>query len=319
MRRVTPYARYGRSALDEDLAGASYAGLYESVLNVDTTDVSAVQAAVRRCFGAAFDIRVARYKREMGQSSGPPAIALIVQRQVPSEVAGVVFSHNPLTNDADEMLVNAHRGLGEQLVAGEVTPDAFVVDRIRRAIAERRAEGSGACLADTAVVQLVDTVAGIEEQLGYPVDVEFANAAGKTWVVQARPITSLFALPEALRTPRGAPRMLYVDRGLQDGLTISEPISPMTSSVFERVFRPVLSGFMKIPADRAFEAMGLYFCGARIYQNFSFYLHLFGRGDRFMDLIDDLNTLLGDVLRSRRYRSLSNGEAAAGASPGALC
>ena len=123
------------SSPEEDLAAASFAGLYETVLDVAA---DGLEDAVRRCFQSCLDGRVFTYKLNMGFTDPAPSIAVVVQRMVPSETSGVAFSLNPLTNDYDEMLVNAHRGLGEALVAGEITPDAFVVDKVSGAVIEER-------------------------------------------------------------------------------------------------------------------------------------------------------------------------------------
>ena len=108
------------SSPEEDLAGASFAGLYETVLNVTP---ETLDDAVRTCFRSCLDARVLLYKREMKFVNLSPAIAVVIQRQVDAAISGVVFSLNPLTNDYDEALINANWGLGEALVSGEITPD----------------------------------------------------------------------------------------------------------------------------------------------------------------------------------------------------
>ena len=155
------------SSPEEDLAGASFAGLYETVLDAAASDL---EDAVRRCFLSCLDGRVFTYKLTMGFTDPAPSIAVVVQRMVPSETSGVAFSLNPLTNDYDEMLVNAHRGLGEALVAGEITPDAFVVDKVSGAVIEERpsSPADGACLDRTELGELLTAVARIESLHGRP-------------------------------------------------------------------------------------------------------------------------------------------------------
>ena len=101
------------SSPEEDLSGASFAGLYETVLSVSP---ESFDQAVRTCFLSCLDDRVLLYKREMCFADLTPAIAVVAQRQIASDVSGVAFSLNPLTNDFDEALINASWGLGEALV-----------------------------------------------------------------------------------------------------------------------------------------------------------------------------------------------------------
>ena len=115
------------SSPEEDLANASFAGLYETVLSVTS---ASLEAAVGRCFRSCLDARVLIYKREMQFDQFSPSIAVVVQRQIASDVAGVAFSINPLNNDFDELLINASWGLGEALVSGDITPDSLVIDKV---------------------------------------------------------------------------------------------------------------------------------------------------------------------------------------------
>ena len=108
------------SSPEEDLAAASFAGLYESGPRCRCGRSRRRRAAVLPVLPRR--PRLFTYKLNMGFADPAPSIAVVVQRMVPSETSGVAFSLNPLTNDYDEMLVNAHRGLGEALVAGEITP-----------------------------------------------------------------------------------------------------------------------------------------------------------------------------------------------------
>jgi len=137
------------SAVAEDLAGASFAGQYETVLGVRGPE--AVCEAVKRCWASAFSARVAAYRkaREPQQQparqtqevlGAPPAavtaaerdiasvaMAVLVQRLVEADAAGVAFTANPVTGDRGEVVVSAVRGLGERLVSGQVTPDEWGV------------------------------------------------------------------------------------------------------------------------------------------------------------------------------------------------
>ena len=295
------------SSPEEDLAGASFAGLYETVLDVG---VGGLDEAVRTCFLSCLDGRVFAYKLNMGFADPRPAIAVVVQRMVASETSGVAFSLNPLTNDFDEMLVNAHRGVGEALVAGEITPDAFVVDKVSGAVVDERPASptDGACLDKADLDELLAAVTAIESRYERPMDVEWAFAAGagrRLHILQARPITAYVPLAADLQTLPGEPRMLYIDRALTDGLTMSGPISPLTNDFVERAVMLMLDYLIDIPDDVDLLAGGICLRGSRIYFNLSPYMHLMGSREALARQLSQLNMLLADILGSvdmDRYR-----------------
>lgn len=232
------------SSPEEDLEELSFAGGYETVLGVNE---GGLEDAVRHSFASCFDERVFLYKQEHGLAVDRPRIAVIVQRQIASETAGVAFSLNPLNNCYDEVVINANFGLGESVVSGAVSPDTFVVDKVSRAILERKVgkketsvwlDGDGGthqepasareqlCLSDAQVLDLTDMVIRVEEYYGKPMDVEWAFAQGRLYLLQARPITAYFPLPEALLTAPGEPKHLYADLTmLKWGMP--EPVSVM--------------------------------------------------------------------------------------------
>ena len=176
------------SATAEDLPDASYAGQYETVLRVSGPDE--VAQAVRRCLASAWSARVRAYS---GSHRDP--MAVLVQRLVPADAAGVVFTANPVTGDR-EILVSAVRGLGDRLVSGEATPDEWVVrgDEVRCLRARENA-------IDLATVHDVVALARrVHEFGGCPQDLEWAIAGGDLFLLQARPITAL-PRPPQIRPP----------------------------------------------------------------------------------------------------------------------
>lgn len=104
---------------DEDLTSASFAGGYETLLGVHPDDL---EGAVRDCFASSLDVRVLTYKKTHGFDVWSPRLAVIVQRQIDSEIAGVAFSLNPATNDYDEAIIEANWGLGTSVVEGLTSP-----------------------------------------------------------------------------------------------------------------------------------------------------------------------------------------------------
>ncbi|MCX6023009.1 MAG: hypothetical protein NTZ05_15020, partial [Chloroflexi bacterium] len=157
------------SGVAEDLAGASFAGQYATVLNVEGED--AVLDAVRQVWASAGAARAAAYAAVEGQRAA--GMAVLVQRMAAADCAGVLFTRSPEPGRSEDMVIEAAPGLGEAVVSASVTPDRY---RLRRA-----------------PLRLTDAVISlrIEEALGGPQDIEGAADDGQLWVLQARPITTL--------------------------------------------------------------------------------------------------------------------------------
>jgi pyruvate,water dikinase len=242
------------SSPQEDLHGASFAGGYETVLGVR---LDGVEEAVRRCFASIFDERVIAYRLARGLGLDTPAMAVLVQQQLDSQVAGVAFSLNPLNNDHDEAVIAANWGLGDSVVAGRVTPDHWVVERhsgklLEQSIARKshsvwldaaggvnereNAQSDQACLTPDQLHDVVQLVQRVEQALDCPVDIEWAIADARLHLLQARPVTTHVAVAAAMRSAPTAPRRLYMDLALSSGLTINAPISTMGLDVFRRLF-----------------------------------------------------------------------------------
>ncbi|MEI2652491.1 MAG: PEP/pyruvate-binding domain-containing protein [Microthrixaceae bacterium] len=115
------------SATAEDLPEASFAGQQDTYLNVGGAD--AVLDAVKRCWGSLWTARAMAYRMRQGIAPAQVSLAVVVQVMAPATAAGVLFTVNPVTGAADEMVINATWGLGEALVSGHVTPDKLVVDK----------------------------------------------------------------------------------------------------------------------------------------------------------------------------------------------
>ena len=296
------------SSPDEDLAGASFAGLYETVLGVRADSLAdAVFACLRSCL----DERVVRYKLRMDLAV-EPSIAVIVQRQVPSEVSGVAFSLNPESNDFDEVLINASWGLGEALVTGEITPDAVVVDKVAAAVLSYRVGSKGGdraherCLADARIAEIVAAVGRVENLYRRPVDVEWAVSDGSLHLLQARPVTAYVPLHPSLQTAPGAPRHLYMDGFMTDAITMSQPVTPMSNDVAVTMYRLMFEWALGVPTQaHDLERWGLHPESMRFYVDLSPYLHLLGNGKVLAKQSANVNAVAAAVLTSpglARYR-----------------
>jgi rifampicin phosphotransferase len=222
------------SGLVEDQAGASYAGQYETVLGVEGPD--AVAIAIGRCLASATSERVRAYR---GSDASAP-MAVLVQKMVPAEAAGVAFTANPISGDA-EVLVSAVKGLGDRLVSGEATPDEWIV-RGNDVSCIRSPEGA---LDRVRAGEIARLAKEVERLFGSPQDIEWALADGSPFVLQARPITALPIAP-AFEVPSGG-------FWLKDTSHFPTPLTPFGASVY----LPALSAALPPLA----EELGLLFEG----------------------------------------------------------
>lgn len=199
------------SALSEDAASASSAGLYESYLGL--TDEHAVCEAVLRCYRSLWSVRAVQYRALKGLDQGGESMAVVVMALVPAEVAGVVFTADPVSSNRDHLVVNASWGLGESVVSGRVTPDSFTIRKsdlalLRMELGDKHTQQVHAdggtreqavepdrqhqrTLSDAALRELGRVCLAVESQAGQPMDIEFAFANGALFILQARPITNL--------------------------------------------------------------------------------------------------------------------------------
>ena len=195
------------SATAEDLPGAAFAGQQDTYL--DVVGEAALLEAVRRCWGSLWTERAIAYRDRRDVDHATVQMAVVVQLMVPAEHAGVVFTANPVTGARDEVVIEASSGLGEAVVSGLVTPDHYVVDAGgavrqrtpgRREVVIRSVDGGGVAhtadeqvdsLPDEAVVELARLGRAVAARFGRPQDIEWTRAAGRIWLVQARPMTAL--------------------------------------------------------------------------------------------------------------------------------
>lgn len=327
--RLAPYGPAQRFAVrssspDEDAADASFAGLYETELGVAA---SGMAETVRFCFAACLDYRVFAYKAARGMDLEHFGLALIVQLQINSDVAGVGFSINPLSNDFDESLINANWGLGESVVSGLATPDHFVVDKsngvaIARHLGAKQvsvsfSEGAGIasaphaqrgeyCLSDAQLRELNGVMCQLETLYGYPVDIEWAYANGELFLLQARPITAYVPLPVEMLTAPGDRRALYMDVALSKGMTINAPISPAGLDWLGGDMANMLKHCVGTAALDVTSPHGLlYLGGGRMYMNLS-NLFWFSNPAQLAKGSAATDQLMADVLAgidAARYRS----------------
>ena len=247
------------SATAEDLASASMAGQCETILDVEGE--TNLLDAVRRCWASLAAPHIQAYFDEHKIDSSKVAMAVVVQRLVPADVAGVLFTVNPNGIGRGSMLIEANWGLGETVVGGQVQPDMLLVDRetgrlLSSVIGDKRtwlAPGAGkeqpvedslrkkACLSEEDVHRLWKMGTRIAAQLGAPQDIEWAIHSGNLYLLQSRPITTyqeieaseavLKSTRQHLRDEIAAGRGAWVLHNLAE--TLPHP-TPLTWSVIQK-------------------------------------------------------------------------------------
>lgn len=273
------------SGLDEDGPRFSFAGQYDTFLNV--AGPAAVAEHVRLCWAGAYSARALSYRLAHGLPPGGAGMAVIVQRMVPAEKSGVLFTANPMSGDRTERVVSAVFGLGEGLVGGAVDADTVVLDSAGRVVqvtvGEKRErydpdEAGGCRVTETAAAAreelavtdaelraLRELAERIEQVRGTPQDVEWAMADGTLWVLQSRPITTGLDEPGELHVWDNS-NIIESFRGMT---------SPLTYSFARRVYQRVYEEYcreLKVPdaqlgqAQEWLSALLGYFHG-RVYYN----------------------------------------------------
>ncbi|KOX03339.1 phosphoenolpyruvate synthase [Streptomyces sp. NRRL B-1140] len=234
------------SATAEDLPTASFAGQQDTYLNV--VGPTAVLRHVSRCWGSLFTERAVTYRQRNGIDHRTVDMAVVVQRMVFPSASGILFTADPVTGNRKVATVDAGFGLGEALVSGLVNPDVYkvrhgeVVERTiaakQRAVhalpdggtrqvtvdAQRQQEPT---LTDEQAVRLVRLGRRIEQHFGRPQDIEWCLVDDVFHVVQSRPITTLFPVPET----DDQDNHVYVSVGHQQMMT--DPMKPLGLSVWK--------------------------------------------------------------------------------------
>ena len=201
------------SGIQEDLAEASFAGLYSTVLNVSSLED--LTNALRECWASLFGERVQVYAQRQNIPPEEMRLAVILQEMIPAEKSGVLFTVHPLTGKDTHMLIEAVPGLGEALVSGSVTPDSYTYDWYRNEIIDQQvqvqerclfpldqepfvhwkalteSQGSEHVLTPAEIQALCQLSLNLQSECGFPIDLEWVQFEQKFYIVQRRPITRL--------------------------------------------------------------------------------------------------------------------------------
>ena len=241
------------SATAEDLPDASFAGQQDTYLNIRGAE--ALLDAVRRCWVSLFTDRAVLYRARSGFGHRSVKLSVVVQRMVLPEVSGILFTADPITGRRATVSIDAGFGLGEALVSGLINADLYKVDKETGALLEVRVgdkalairprpEGGtweehlpeatchARALDDAALRELVAMGVRIEAHYGKPQDIEWCIEAGRLYVVQARPITSLYPLPQPPPDDEG----LHVYASFGHLQMMTDPMPPLALQGLQLLF-----------------------------------------------------------------------------------
>ncbi|MER7985333.1 rifamycin-inactivating phosphotransferase [Streptomyces noursei] len=248
LARLGEHAAYAvrSSATAEDLPTASFAGQQDTYLNV--MGPTAILQHVSRCWASLFTERAVTYRQRNGIDHRAVRMAVVVQRMAFPRASGVLFTADPVTGNRRVATVDAGFGLGEALVSGLVNPDVFTVrdgEVVARTIAAKQRavqalpaggtqevtidarQQEQPSLTDAQVVRLVELGRRIEAHFGRPQDIEWCLVDDGFRIVQSRPITTLFPVPES----DDQDNHVYVSVGHQQMMT--DPMKPLGLSMWQ--------------------------------------------------------------------------------------
>src|SRR5690625_2605399 len=234
------------SATVEDLPHASFAGQQDTFLNIKGKD--AILEHIRKCWASLFTDRAVIYRIQNGFDHYKVYLSVIIQRMIFSQASGILFTADPVTSNRKVLSIDAGFGLGEALVSGLVSADNYKVrgggivnKRIsekkvavnaqkKGGTEEREIEPNRQCLealTDEQVLELEKIGRKIEAYFDHPQDIEWCLADGSFYIVQSRPITTLYPIPEA---ERSLENHVYVSVGHQQMMT--DPMKPLGLSIY---------------------------------------------------------------------------------------
>ncbi|MFA6547670.1 MAG: PEP/pyruvate-binding domain-containing protein [Candidatus Magasanikbacteria bacterium] len=216
----TKFVAVRSSATAEDSAVASWAGELETYLNTENKNIL---ERVKLCWSSLFTPRAIFYRHEKKLIDHYVSVAVVVQKMIQSEISGIAFTVHPVTEDRDQMIIEAGLGLGEAIVSGQITPDSYVISKSEMSILDINIseqnrklvrkigkakgiedeenksnhwvklgkEGTKQKLTGKQIVSAAKLFQKIEKHYGFPCDIEWAMEKGKLYITQSRPITTL--------------------------------------------------------------------------------------------------------------------------------
>jgi pyruvate,water dikinase len=213
------------SAVAEDSATASFAGVYTTFLDVQA---DALWPAIQACWASWWSALALAYRQRLGDTEAEPRMAVVIQAMVPAHCAGVAFTAEPMHGDRSRMVINAAAGLGITVVSGVVEPEQYLLAKVPQVhVLETRLLRPDAAplLPSEVVVQLGELCQRIERLCGSPQDIEWAWDGTQCWIVQSRPITTLAS------STTDAAETMWTNANLKD--VMPGLVSPFTWSLMQ--------------------------------------------------------------------------------------
>jgi len=266
------------SATAEDLPEASFAGQQDTYLNI--CGIDALCNAVKSCFASLWTERAIAYRKKTGFDKQKVSLAVVVQEMMEGDVAGVLFTANPINGNKEEMVINASYGLGESIVSGLVSPDTFYWDRNAEVVKEKilgsketsivydsknntveKANDPKSrnefCIAEEELQSLISIGKQIESHYGYPQDIEWAIKDGKLYILQARGITTLDQ--KATSQKDSGTEQSKIERMLIDMMADSypEPPYPLELAPICALFNGFSDGMKAMGVNLAHDPIGI--------------------------------------------------------------
>lgn len=258
------------SATLEDSPVTSFAGQYDSFLNVSGKEQ--LHKSVKLCWASLWNVRALSYRLKQNLKNNEPALGVIIQKFISAEKSGVLFTANPINNRRDQMLINSSWGLGEAIVSGDVKPDQWIIDKKSAKIVEEKiavkeimtvSKNGGTelvdvprekhkqhSLAQSEVFILLELGQNTEDHFELPQDIEWVYCDKKFYMVQSRPITTLF--PKLEPEDSGEELRVYTNFLLIDKV-MPEPLTPLGGDMWKKAIKNILpTPWVKSAAGRLF-------------------------------------------------------------------
>lgn len=223
------------SASLEDLKNASFAGQYQTVLNV--SDLSSLKESIVQCRSSSQSTHATSYLKSKGLGASSVEMNVLIQRMIPSALSGVAFSIHPVNGREEEALIECCEGLGEKLVSGLVTPTRYIVRYEGSKLVEKVLGDEKAELSDRLLRELSETLLAIQAYFASPQDIEWAVGPDQTlWILQSRPITKINWRTDIEE---------YTTADFKDGGVSARVCTPMMYSLYRDAFQVSMPTYLK--------------------------------------------------------------------------
>lgn len=230
-KNIDPQKKYAvrSSGIKEDLTGFSFAGQYDTFINMNGIDE--IAEAVIKCYLSAYSETVLSYLATNHISANEAEMAVIIEEMVDSDVSGVAFTVNPISGYDKEILIEATSGQGENLVSGKVSAERYSYDWWNK----KTTLSSGELISEQNIKEISDTALKIQQLFGYPCDIEFAYENGVLYILQARAITKILY---------GGISDQWTTADFKDGGVSATVCTPYMWSLYEYIWESELRKFL---------------------------------------------------------------------------